>query len=242
MSEQTNVNGTPSTIERDAYGQITRYPSPKIRIQVADLVAQVSKNVDEHGNWNFGIQATSRGGRNGAALNWDCYAVGSDLHTGDFLAVIQIRQTRWNKYGNSSRKSYYLIGRNEDATAFAHCVESRTIHAAIADGRDVIRACQTWMFGTEYAKVLRQGDIALVPVRSPKGDKTDERAMSIGSSHGYSHLLICEEVHRNGSIYVLNPTLTHNPGTHSTLRAKGWHKVVTSNRAAQWDFSKVKID
>lgn len=235
MSDQ--MNGTNGTITRGAYGQITRYPDASTHEQVAALVSEVSKNVDEHGNWNFGIQAKSRNGKNGVALNWDCYAFGNDIHTDQFLAVIQIRQTRWSKWGNSSRKSYYLCGRNEDGTAFAHCVESRTIHAAIESGRDVVAACQKWMFGCDYARVIRQGDIALVPCK-PSGEKTFERVANIERSH----LLIADEIRRNGNLYALNPRVTHNPGTHPDVSANGWYKVVVGNRAAQWDFSKVRID
>jgi hypothetical protein len=232
-------------MERGTYGEIKLSTvDAHAREQINELVdaANTGAAVDEHGAWKFGIQASNRRGTRGVALNWDCYGFGRDLHSGDFLAVIQVRQTSWNKYGNSSRKSYFLLGRNEDDSVFAHCVESRVIHDAIAKGRDVVLAVQSWMFGGDYAKVLRQGDIALVPVRSPKGDKTDERAASIGSSHGFTHLLQCDEVRRNDHLYALNPTLTHNPGTHHTISGQGWFKVVNSNRARYWDFSKTRVD
>jgi len=232
-------------MERGMYGEIKMSTiNESERNQIRQLVEDANSGaaIDEHGAWNFGIQSSNRSGTRGLALNWDCYGFGNDIHSGVFLTVIQVRQTSWNKYGNSSRKSYFLLGMNEDRTTFAHCVESRAIHNAIARGHDVVVAIQTWMFGCDYNKVIRQGDLALVPVRSPKGDKTNERAASIGSSRGYSHLLQCDEVRRNGNLYALNPVLTHNPGTHRKISARGWYKVVNSNRARFWDFSRTHVD
>jgi hypothetical protein len=226
-------------ITRGAYGEITQYDFPTNRERVSELVKAANSGaaVDEHGAWKFGIQSSNRRGTRGLALNWDCYGYGTDIHTGTFLALIQVRQTAWNKYGNSSRKSYFLLGHNEDDSVFAHCVESRTIHAALAANRDPVLASQSWMFECDYARVIRQGDLALVPLtHTPHASRTDARAESLMRSH----LLRADEIRLNGVYYALNPVVVHP--VHPRISASGWYKIICANRARFWDFSKTRVD
>lgn len=83
------------------------------------------------------------------------------------IGLIKIVRKRWysksyhRRYGNrpSTRSDCYLIGRNEDGTAFCHAVPpSRTVRAAL----DWI-----WM-GRASDIIARQGDIALVRGRGPR--------------------------------------------------------------------------
>lgn len=211
--------------ERGSFGEIL---SHEVRERVKPLVSELAQG----GAWEFGIRGDPA---RGVSLNWDAYGHGTDMHSGEFLAVIQVRQTRWYGYGNSSRKVYFLLGRNEDGTAFAHAVESRVVHAAIAAGRDVIKSCQDWIFGHDYGQVVRQGDIALVPATKKSAVPNDIRTMSLGTDG--SHLLEADVIHQSGScVYALNPVLTHN--VHPSVRAHGWHKVIVGRRAPiKWDFT-----
>ena len=233
-----------STATRGAYGEISLSSlSPSIRKQVENLVkgAQSADKVDEHGMWEFGAEFDRKG--RGYAINWDLYAVGRDRHSKRTLAVIQIR--KWEKqykngYG-STRKSYFLLGRNEDNTIFAHCVESRVIHAAIKADRDVIKAVQSWIFGADYSKVIRQGDLALIPVKSIKKDVCSVVGTECSLAGG-SHLLTAEAILKNGNLYAKNPELHHVPGTHPDVSGEGWYKVVIGKRAAYWSFAAPTID
>jgi hypothetical protein len=209
--------------------------------QVRNLVklAANAQKVDEHGNWDFGLDFDRKG--RGSALNWDLYAVGRDLHTRKTLAVIQIRQfVRQSKnwYPNI-KKSYFLLGRNEDNTVFAHPVESRVIHAAIKKDADVIQAVQRWIFGTEYNKVIRQGDVALVPLtRKPNAPTVESNQVLLQDSHE----LVADEILENGHLYALNPAIIHLPGTHPNYDLSGWYKVIPGKRADFYKFAAPTID
>jgi len=229
------------TQKRGQYNEINLISlSDTCRKQVFKLVnaAKDAAKVDEHGGWDFGIDFDNKG--RGSALNWDLYAIGRDLHTRKMLIIIQIRQfirRRKNGFGNV-RKSYFLIGRNEDKMVFAHAVESRVIHSAISAGRDVVRACQNWIFQADYQKVIRQGDIALVPVSRTSGERIAGGDVLISKSH----LLTATEFRANGVLYALNPSMKHTPGTHAPVSCTGWHKVIEGLRAAHWDFATPTID
>lgn len=226
-------------ITRHTYGEI--YLSdldPETRGKVNDLVekASTAAKVDEHGSWEFGAEFDRKG--RGEALNWDLYGYGNDAHDNGFLIVIQIRKTRVTKWGNNTRKNYYLIGTNEDGTVFAHCVSSNVIHAAIRAEKDVIAAVQNWTFEGDYAQMLRQGDLALVPVKKPCGVKTEREAMTLEGSH----ILHAVEIRQNGNLYAKDPELIHAPDTHPRIIGKGWYRVQVANRAAFWKFAAPTVD
>jgi hypothetical protein len=230
-------------VQRDSYNAIKIMSlNEATRKQIKNLFAEACKadKVDEHGTWDFGADFDSKG--RGSALNWDLYAYGKDTHSKRLLIVVQIRQYVKVKknYFPQIRKSYFLIGRNEDNTAFAHAVESRVIHAAIGKEKDVIKAVQNWIFKCDYKKVIRQGDLALIPVQrvSPHAIMLDSAEHLIESSHQLS----ASEVRKNGDLYASNPTLIHLPGTHPTVSGSGWYKIVVGKRAQHWDFAAPTID
>lgn len=232
-----------TTYERDCYNAIRMNTiNANTRKQIMNLFSEASaaEKVDEHGSWDFGIDFDKKG--RGSALNWDLYGFGRDIHSKRLLIVIQIRQfiRRSANRFPEIRKSYFLIGRNEDNHAFAHAVESRVIHSAINAGRDVVKAVQDWIFQCDYKKVIRQGDLALVPV-----SKVNPAAVTLeGNTHLLedSHQLTASDIRKNGVLYALDPALLHIPGTHPAVSAKGWYKVVVGKRAEHWDFAAPTID
>jgi hypothetical protein len=228
------------TIKRDSYNAIVMFSlDADLRNQVNELMvdAQSSEKVDEHGSWDFGIRTNKRG--RGEALNWDLYGVGHDTHTGKLLIVIQVRQCKITKYGNNVRKNYFLVGTNEDTTTFAHPVESRVIHSAIKAGRDVVLSVQNWIFDGDYARMVRHGDLALIPCsKRPSAPTAPRKKMVLEGSHELS----ATAIRQNGHLYAKNPTLTHAPGTHPTVKGEGWYKVVVGNRAEFWKFAAPTID
>lgn len=226
--------------DRDGWNAIvmTRLPA-EVSERVKALVKSVSEadKVDEHGGWNFGIESLTR--RRSRALNWDLYGFGTDMHSDAFLAVIQVREWTEGRRYNTVRKSYFLIGENEDKTVFAHPVESRVVHAAVKADRDVVLACQNWIFGGDYAAMLRQGDIALIPLKkAPAADKLSQRVMVLEGSHR----LKGTQLRQNGHLYVRNPDMVHIPDTHPAVSAKGWHRVVIGKRSRFWNFAVPTVD
>lgn len=226
-----------TTYTRGYYDEIkTSTLDDDLRNQVRQLVEAASSaaKVDEHGSWDFGT-AFDRKGR-GQALNWDLYGVGQDVHAGTLLIVIQIRQyemrTR-NGYANV-RKNYFLLGTNEDGSVFAHPVSANVVRTAIRLERDVIKACQDWMFGGDYSRMLRHGDLALVPLsKRPAAEIVAADRMVLEDSHE----ITASQFRQNGHLYVQHPTLTHIPGTHPPVTGSGWFRVVVGARADFWRFA-----
>lgn len=229
-------------MNRGTYGQIIMSSlESDIRQAVNETMeyAQNATKVDEHGSWDFDAKFDRKG--RGHALNWDLYAYGFDVHSERFLIVIQIRQfvrARKNGFGQV-RKNYFLVGTNEDGTCFAHPVESRVIHAAIKADKDVVLACQNWIFDGDYAKMIRHGDLALIPCsRRPAAPVAPRKKMVLEGSHQLS----ATAIRQNGHLYAKNPSLIHTPGTHPDVRGEGWYKIVVGNRADFWKFAAPTID
>jgi hypothetical protein len=227
------------SITRGDYSQITKMPTDISTLCTRLLKGVVSaEKIDEHGGWDFSADFDSKG--RGSALNYDWYGVGFDQHDGGFLGVLQVRQYVKVKknYFPEIKKSYFLVGYNEDNTCFSHPVESRVIHSAIKRGADVVTAVQSWIFGTDYTKVIRQGDLCLIPVRSVKGVQISSELVLQGS-----HRLLADKIYENGDFYAVNPNLYHLNGTHPTLQnLVGKYKVVVGKRASFWSFAKPTID
>lgn len=231
------------TYQRDNYNAIQMNCVPAATRKIMSNLmadAQKSTKVDEHGSWDFGADFDSKG--RGSAINYDFYAFGRDIHNKRPMIVIQIRQyiKKYKNYPGTTRKNYFLVGRNEDNTTFAHSVESRVIHAAVTAGRDIVKSCQDWIFGADYRKVLRQGDLALVPTKKqPKGEEVSTTSLVLEDSHQ----LLAANIVKNGDVlYAKNPELWHIKGTHPALYEEGWHKVVVGKRAPHWAFAAPTID
>lgn len=232
--------------KRDTYNAIVLNTLPQeVQKEVNKLVqnAANAQKIDEHGNWDFSATFDNKG--RGSALNWDLYAIGNDHFSGELLIIVQVRQyvKRRKNYFPEIRKSYFLIGTNEDATTFAHPVESRVIHSAIKRDDDVIASVQRWIFGCEYAKVIRQGDLCLIPTTKPSANValiSDEKVLILQDSH----CLKASEIRRGLGIFAKSPELFHLPKTHPDVRGLGgsWYKIVVGRRADFYSFAAPTID
>ena len=234
---------TAQTYARNEYNAILMNTVPtQTRKQVENLFNEVCKSdkVDEHGNWEFGSEFDRKG--RGYAINYDYYAIGRDYFTKRLMMIVQVRkyEKRYKNGFANIQKSYFLCGRNEDDSAFAHPVESRVIHHAISGGNDVIRAVQSWIFGTDYTKVIRQGDLCLVPIKKKKveGNMLGKSLVLQGS-----HELFAEGIVKNGdNLYAINPELWHLGGVHPVQYEVGVFKVVVGKRGNYHDFATPTID
>ena len=228
-------------MKRGYYGQIdftTLTKSAKKQIQNLVYGAANAAKVDEHGSWDFGCEFDSKS--RGSALNWDVYAFGKDFFSKKSLCVIQVRQylKRRTNYYPEIKKSYFLLGRNEDKSIFAHSVESRVIHSAIKKNVDVIKAVQKWIFGCDYKKIIRHGDLALIPVKKVSGEILQKQTILIEQSH----MLNADVLKVNGSLYAKNPKLEHLQKVHPAIEGKGWYKVAVAKRSKFWDFAAPTLD
>lgn len=236
------------TMTRDRFKAINLDSiNPRTRKQIENLIDLAAKGdrLDEHGGWEFGCSFDKKG--RGYARNYSVYGYGKDIHCKRFMAVIQIRQYEVhgeNWYPNI-KKSYFLLGRNEDDSVFAHPVESRVIHNAINKGKNVIKSVQDWIFGYDYKKVIRQGDLALIPSKRYKELREAEAITELPQYRLIegSHHLFCDVVARKGeSFYTLNPHLIHGNGTHPPVKIAGWFKLVVGKRSPFYSFATPTID
>jgi len=119
---------------------------------------------------------------------------------------------------------------------------ARVVHSAARKNGDVVRAVQNWIFGQDYARIMRQGDIALLPLRSKKVPPKTELTANRFSLQG-SHEVVAEEARVNGNLYVKNPSLYHLPKTHPDLvKLSGWFKVIEGKRSNFYNFAAPTID
>lgn len=232
-------------IQRGGYDEILQSSVPQDTMrEIAALVGEAGRaeKIDEHGSWSFGAEFGKKRGQV-SSLNWDLYGFGQDVHGGGLLAVIQIRQFNRRREGDfpQIRKNYFLLGRNEDGRAFAHSVSAHLVRAAARNDRDVVLAVQDWIFGGDYKAMIRQGDLALMPLsRRPSVPKVPERTALLEKSHR----LKANIIRRDGdSIYAKNPHLVHIPGTHPEVKGGNrWYRIIVGERARFWRFAAPTVD
>lgn len=234
-----------TNFKRDDYGAIIQRQMPcAILREVCELVRKAAAAPKTEGEgWDFGAEFDKNG--RGSALNWDLYGVAHDRHDGVLLIVVQVRQfvRRRKNHFARIRKSYALVGTNEDGTVFAHPVSAHKVRAAVNAGRCPVKAAQDWIFVCDYDYVFRQGDIALAPLvnvrQLPKVEPTGESEIIIQGSHR----LQGDEFRQAGGLFVKNPRLVHEPGTHPLLELKaGWFRVIVGQRSKFWNFAPPTID
>jgi hypothetical protein len=174
--------------------------------------------------------------RRGTALNHDLY--GYDPAQG--VAVIQARQAIGSKYGIRTRKTYFLVGRNEITKEyFRHPVSAHTVRAAISKDTNpvlVVKKVQMWMWEVTEKQLYsssRQGDILLVPERSIPKIEPSGTTFTVADSHQIK----ADEIRLNGRCYAKNPTVTHAKGQHASVAFKGWCSIRVARQSDAWDFA-----
>lgn len=215
--------------------------NPKSRKRVENLVSLVAKNInpDDYGSWTFGANFNYSGSGVGTALNWSLYAYGKDYYHKRFLCVIQVRQFRRIKrsYYPNILKNYYLLGRNEDDTVFAHPISSQVVRTAIKNNKDVIHAVQSYIFQFDYKKLIRQGNIALIPKEKPKGNLLPLKEIIIDQSHKVIGTDIYKYQNKtDDTYYVINPIVQHLPMIRDTIEVHGCYRINIGLEAASWMF------
>lgn len=177
----------------------------------------------------------------GSCLNHDLYAYDPDQG----VAVIQARQfyRRAAQHFGATRKTYFLVGRNEVTEEyFRHPVSPHAVRAACKKSTDntradVVRAVQRWMWEVtdrQLSVSVRQGDVLLVPEREPKNAVRRGASLTVANSH----LIRADEVRLNGNrCYALNPTVVHIKGQHAPVAIEGWASIRVARESDAWDFA-----
>jgi hypothetical protein len=168
--------------ERNDFGAIEWDAAPLEARQLAETIVKMV-------GFRVGVIKIN-GGKGWLAGNYDLY--GYDIERK--LVALQFRQTwkRKDSYTFSNQRKGYVLAGIDDGQLFSHVVPSsyRTMRGIDdATPGDVVRWAESKIFGMPVARletIIRQGDIALVPVRaipakaSPADDQT---GLTLRNSH-----------------------------------------------------------
>lgn len=202
-----------------------------------EWVLELMRDVEAAGCWHTGID----GDRDGyEAINADVFGWSQR----DGLALVQVRQTtrenrRLHQY---VRKSYLLVGRNENGSVFGHGVPSpRRSKTAMASPEAAVRwalATHVWLCDVaDLDHIVRQGDVALVPIRQIPADAqpVEGGSVTLRESH-----VVRGDLYRasDNTLYARGiVVLDHTPGEHGHVRTRrGLWRVQVGQREALWDF------
>ncbi len=213
-----------TSVKRDGYGAIYSKLPPE--------VDAVRKAVLMEMGYEQGIKSTARSG-GFEAHNVDVYGYDMPRH----LAVIQLRRAYRKREGyfTNVKKAYFLIGEDE-GQRFSHALPSspaRMKNLADATPEAVVRWSESKIFGVpvdRLGQIIRQGDIALVPVRSlPSGDRRVDMQESEVLLRGSHRVLLdgetCKDQH--GNIYINGLVeIVHEKNEHRPIAAEGKFRIV----------------
>lgn len=191
--------------------------------------------------WTTGIESDKK--QRGSAINTSLYS----YDAGRQLAVVQVRQCIFHPRRFSQvRKDYYLIGRIEDGSPFAHPIEFRAAGRAV--GPDLaagVRLALTRIWDCDeddLGEIVRNGDVAFVPVRRiPDGAAmVAENHIVIRESH-HVQGLAGGEIWGDGETYYVRgrAKIEHAKYEHPTARVRmGVWRVQAGIRATGWGFTR----
>lgn len=237
MDTTTTTSSTSSVaVSRDAWGALTTSP---------EWVRRLLDDLDGR-SWTTGIESDRK--RRGSSINTSLYSYDEARQ----LALVQVRQCIFHPRRYSEvKKDYYLIGRNEIGTAFAHPVDVRAAGRVVSkyDVAAGVRLALTriWDCAEEdLDQIVRNGDVAFIPVsRLPEGaELVTENAVVIRESH-HVQAMSGAELFRVGEIYYVRgrAKIEHAKHQHPTARVRGgiW-RVQAGIRAANWGFTAPTAD
>ena len=170
-------------------------------------------------------------------MNWFLYGIGRDCHTKRLTIVIQIREYEAKKINRKNmRKSYFIIGRNDDQSTYAYSVGHYHIYNAIRLGKDVVYAVQNWMFRTDYKDIKRQGRLGVIPISGSSVVGTNQGVTSMVIQNNQK--IMGDVIHCIGDEYfVKDLELVHLNGKHSKIEAEGWSKVYVCKKDGHYCFA-----
>ena len=199
--------------------------------------------------WPTGIVGTDR---TWTAFNVDVY--GFDEQSG--LVVVQARYAwKRGRYGYTNvHKDYYLIGHNEDGSVFSHPVPSPRRSRRAMDGppENTVRWCRARIWDCDeddLDHIIRQGDVALVPVQHlpAEAEPIEARTVVIRESHRVRAEQIYRVVSDDGraTYYTTGRvSLVHLRHQHPTVQVRkgGIFRVTAGRRIPVWGFTTPSAD
>jgi len=232
---------------RGGYGEISGFScvTGDWQARTLRMLAGIeARGFDAHGGWQTGAAFDKKG--RGEAVNCDIYGLS------DRLAVVQVREySKRHAHGWARiRKNYFLIGRNERGTVFAHPIPSGVVRGAIRRdpcAESCVRAAQAWIWGIaekQLGEVVRQGDVALVPVaKMPASGEELGLILGVCVADTASHFLSAAQATQVGDdLYLRDPEMHHQAAQHPSVYARGAYLLRIGRRAETWTFARPTRD
>ena len=223
-----------ASVVRLSYGELSPNSLPK------SLSPLVKRLVDSVIGFESGFERISR--KRFEAHNFDIY--GYDVARK--LVVIQFRRAQGSKYGVSVQKQYVLAGVDEGQDFFHILPTSprQKKDLATTSPQELVRWCESKIFGVkpeQLSGIVRQGDVALVPVkRVPEGLKALPD-VTFRDSHKLEGAIFqnpeTDEYFVNGAA-----TLTHTKNEHGLKTVTGTFRVVCGESGARRDWLNGPVD
>ena len=138
---------------------------------------------------------------------------GRDYHDRRLLLLI--------KDNHKGKDYYYLCGNLSNNKAFAEEMP-RTV-VLKARKQDRILAAQSWLYGADYTKILRQGNVGLL------SEEPDKDAFEINGKmlQIENHLFVGEKVKTTrDQFWFYNCNLFHLTKKHKDIYLKGWGRML----------------
>lgn len=198
--------------------------------------------IDDLNGTSFEVGIESDSKKRGSAVN--VTVMDHDETLG--LFVLQVRQSTFHpRRYTEVHKDYFLCGRNENGNAFAHPVSVIATNARVQ-----VALCRIWdCVPSQLPRIVRQGDVALIPERSltfQEVDASEIREFAVGS-----HII------RAGAVYTARGddprvfvaasiTIRHDksqhPAVETKLAAHKLYRVQLGVRANTWGFAHPTAD
>jgi hypothetical protein len=235
MNITTNVtaaalNITQEMPERNKYGALKGVPS--------SIMALAYAAMREIG-FTKGIETTNRG-KGFIANNFEIY--GYDVARQ--LVAMQLRQSwkaKANHWLNTSK--VYCIAGIDEGQSFCHAIPSsfqRIKNLDETSPEAVVKWAESKIFRVpveRLAGIIRQGDVALVPVRSIPRDaqKMDSRTLTLRGSH---HVTVDGDAFEQDGRHWIDGVvqIDHTPGQHRSIDAEGRFEIVLGARRDDFTF------
>lgn len=212
---------------RDRFGALSRERLPA---DVQNLLLRVLSEI----GFREGVIGRRRGGYD--AFNCDVY--GYDVERN--LIALQVRHTWCDKdKGWTRQQKWYGLAGEDEGQLFSHVIPTsfrRIPDLSCMTPAAVVRWAESKIFRVPVSRLgtmIRQGDVALVPVRAiPRtAVVTTEKRITIRGSH---------EVFVDGAVYKDHVTgrrwadglieIDHQPGEHRAIDAEGRFEIVAGTR------------
>lgn len=219
--------------ERSSFGEILNPPA---------WVQELLRDAEAVNCWKTGIESDKK--MRGTSINTAVY--GYDETQG--LTVVQIRQCHFRPGRYSKvRKDYYLLGRVESGKIFAHGIDSPLrSKLCLADPQYCVDYVLAAIWGckiNELTDIIRQGDIALVPVSGIPTSAVDMNgeAQIIRDTHKIEGKIWKDN---DGTLYCARGAkIIHTKREHRQIKAKaGFYRIQPGNRAVLWGFTHPTAD